>query len=66
MDSENFPLVPKDLLDALNEIVPEQHPSLSDSKRKVWWNAGKRSLVNFLIDKYDLQNQNILNNSTIS
>jgi hypothetical protein len=65
MQSENFPLIPKDLIEALDEIVPEQHPSLSDSKRAVWWNAGKRSLVNFLIDKYRLQNQNILNNSTI-
>jgi hypothetical protein len=65
MESDNFPLVSKDLIDALNEIVPEKHPSISDSDRAVWWNAGKRSLVEFLIDKYDLQNQNILNNSTI-
>jgi hypothetical protein len=65
MESENFPIVPKDLIDSLNEIVPEKHPSISDSDRSVWWNAGKRSLVNFLIDKYNLQNQNILNNSTI-
>jgi hypothetical protein len=65
MESENFPVIPKDLIDVLNEIVPEQHPSLSDSDRAVWWNAGKRSLVNFLVDKYNIQNQNILNNSTI-
>jgi hypothetical protein len=65
MESDTFPIIPKDLIEALNEIVPEQHPSLSDSKRKIWWNAGKRSLVNFLVDKYNLQNQNILSNSTI-
>jgi hypothetical protein len=61
---DSFPSVSKALIDSLNELVPNRHPRLSDIDKVVWYNAGRRSLVDFLVDKFNAQNQNILNNET--
>lgn len=37
-----------DLVDALNEIYPAAPPRLTDTDREVWFNAGRRDVVEFL------------------
>lgn len=59
---DEIPPIPKQLIDWLSETIPDRHPTLDQSDREVWFNAGKRSIVNFLVDKYNEQNQNILHN----
>ena len=38
-----------DLIDDLDKQIPDRHPSLTDSEREVWFNAGQRSVVNMLL-----------------
>lgn len=57
---DETPPIPKQLIDWLSERIPDRCASLDQSDREVWFNAGKRNVVNFLVDKYNEQNQNIL------
>lgn len=38
-----------ELIDALNELVPNATPRLTDTDREVWVRVGERGLVEFLI-----------------
>lgn len=38
----------EDLVDALDKLYPAAPPRLSDTDREVWFNAGRRSVVDFL------------------
>ena len=59
MNKEQFPTIPKVLMDALVELVPERFPDLKDTDRKIWYNVGRQSIVALLQDIYDLQNTTI-------
>lgn len=48
MSQQDFPLIPDDLLQALDKSFPDRCPSIKDSDREVWFKAGARSVVNFL------------------
>jgi hypothetical protein len=48
LKSAPFPVTAEDLLEALDRRFPERHPRLTDSDREVWFNAGKRDLINFV------------------
>jgi hypothetical protein len=58
-DSEFQPEVPKDLIDYLREIIPDKHPSINTPDREIWFNAGKRSVVDMLAAWYKRQNDQI-------
>tara|TARA_E500000305_G_C3921044_1_gene188108 strand:- start:335 stop:526 length:192 start_codon:yes stop_codon:yes gene_type:complete len=55
MPSDKFPDVSKELVDQLEDIVPNRLPDLSWNDRRIWYEAGKRSLVDFLKMKYEDQ-----------
>ena len=55
MPSDKFPDVSKELVDQLESIVPNRLPDLSWNDRRIWYEAGKRSLVDFLKMKYEDQ-----------
>ena len=38
-----------DLITDLDKQIPDRHPSLTDSERDIWFNAGQRSVVNMLL-----------------
>ena len=50
-----FPPVPRLLLEALEARFPLRSPSLTEADRKIWFNAGARSVVEFLRYQYDEQ-----------
>jgi len=52
---ENFPIVPEQIINALSELIPNKCPDLLDSDREVWYNAGRRSVVELLIEIYRIQ-----------
>ncbi len=60
MQENNFPLIPKPLLDELNHRYPERYPEMEWSDREVWLKAGERRVVRFLNEMYKRQNENIL------
>jgi len=54
---EYFPLIPQDLLDALEKRYPERSPEIDWSDRKIWWASGERAVIRFLRQKFKEQNQ---------
>lgn len=57
---EPFPNVPDDLLKKLDELFPERCAELSDDEKTIRHKAGQRSVVRFLRDKHQQQNETIL------
>ena len=57
-----FPLLTEELIKALNSHYPQRHPDLSLSDREIWFRAGQRSVVDFLIEHQNRQKENMLNN----
>lgn len=54
---DEFPKVPKALLDALDKMVPERCPDSSESDRDIWLYSGQRHLVRFLQQRFEEQNE---------
>jgi len=46
----SIPVLAAELIDQLDATFPERCPSMSDPDRKVWFDAGRRSVVTFLLD----------------
>lgn len=53
--NEPFPDVPPTLLLALEQLFPNQCPSLKDGNREIWFKCGQRSVVEFLKNKLTQQ-----------
>lgn len=55
-----FPLVPEELLDALDAIFPERCPDPAMDDRRIWMEVGKREVVRYLRAIHEEQSGNIL------
>lgn len=62
---DDFPTVPKELLDKLEAMNPDKVPEIEWSDRQIWIEVGKCSVVRFLRHQYEKQNENILKGKTI-
>lgn len=51
----------QELIDILNELVPERCPSLNDTERNIFFYAGQRYLVTTLTEAWNWQKRNISN-----
>jgi len=51
----NFPLIPEDLLKSLDAKYKSRCPGLEWSDRRIWFEAGARSVIDFLTIQF--QNQ---------
>lgn len=60
MTQEDFPAIPKDLMEALEERFPEQCPSPNQNDRDIWRMVGRREVVRLLRSIYDEQQENIM------
>ncbi len=60
MQEKNFPIIPKPLLDELNERYPERSAESEWTDRDIWIKSGERRVVRFLNEMYKRQNENIL------
>ena len=56
----SIPSIPNKLVQALDDIFPDKCPRIEDSNRMVWFRAGQRSVVDFLIEHSNRQNETIL------
>lgn len=62
---ETLPVIPKDLLDALDKRFPERCPDPSWSDREVWVRVGERQVVRFLKRMFDQQNENVVRDTHV-
>ena len=61
MTQETLPAIPKELLDALDEMFPEKVPSVHWSDREVWIKVGQRNVIRFLLAEFERQNEGVTN-----
>ena len=65
MSSEKLPVITDELIFALDKIFPHRHPDLSLTDREVWYRAGQRSTVDFLIEQQKRQKETMLTNNLL-
>ena len=51
----DLPPVGKALADKLDEIFPSRAPDIKDEDRLIWFKAGQRSVVEFLLEHHRKQ-----------
>lgn len=44
------PCVPKELAEHLDRAFPSKCPDIKDSERLIWMNAGRRAVVEYVLD----------------
>lgn len=58
-DKKNITLddiaIPKELIDFLNQIIPERCPDVTTMERNIWFYSGQRSLVRNLTAAFERQ-----------
>jgi hypothetical protein len=64
MASNTLPVITDDLIQGLDNLYPQRHPDLSFSDREIWYRAGQRSVVDYLIEQQKRQRETMLNNTT--
>lgn len=64
MASNTLPVISDDLIQGLDNLYPQRHPDLSLSDREIWYRAGQRSVVDYLIEQQKRQRETMLNNTT--
>jgi len=55
-----IPDLSSDLIDRLEELYPARYPDISWGDRQIWFNAGQRSVVEFLRSQFNEQNETII------
>tara|TARA_B100001964_G_scaffold11889_1_gene12502 strand:- start:1414 stop:1620 length:207 start_codon:yes stop_codon:yes gene_type:complete len=60
LDDIKVPVIPKDLLDALDVLFPERTPPITMEYQEICFRSGQRSVINFLHEKNKQQSENIL------
>ena len=65
MSSEKLPVITDEMIFALDKIFPHRHPDLSLTDREVWYRAGQRFVVDFLIEQQKRQKETMLTNTVL-
>ena len=55
-----LPPITDDLIQGLDEVFPNRHPDLSFSDKEVWYRAGQRFVVDWLIEQQKRQRETML------
>ncbi len=61
----NLPVITDELIEGLDQVFPNRHPDLSLSDREVWYRAGQRYVVDYLIEQQARQKETMLNESVL-
>ena len=61
-----LPIITDELINSLAVVFPSRPPELSDTDREVWYKAGQRSVVDYLIEQQKRQKEPMLSNTVIS
>ena len=65
MASEKLPVITDELIFALDQIFPPGQPDLSLSEREIWFKAGQRFVVDYLIEQQKRQKDTMLTESVL-
>ena len=57
-----LPTTVDDLIKLLNEVYPEQSPSLNDDSNTIYFKAGQRDVVRFINTLKERKDDNVLGN----
>lgn len=60
LDDIQLPYTVEDLVKTLDKVYPNQAPDIKDEDRVVWFKAGQRSVVNWLIELKKRNENNLL------
>ena len=60
LDEVQLPYTVEDLIDLLNKTFPERSPDLKDHERIIWYKAGQRNVVNWLLNLKKRNEENVL------
>tara|TARA_R100001443_G_scaffold44730_1_gene57719 strand:- start:1612 stop:1830 length:219 start_codon:yes stop_codon:yes gene_type:complete len=60
-----FPVLSDELINALDSHFPQRHPDLSYSNRDVWYKAGQRFVVDYLIEQQKRQKETMLTDNIL-
>ena len=56
----NLPDLSSSLIKKLDELYPKRYPEITWEDREIWFKAGQRSVVDFLQQVHDEQNETII------
>ena len=57
-DKLKIPIIREDLIKYLSSLFPDKCPDLKDSEREIYFKSGQRSVVNHLINQFNIQQEN--------
>ncbi len=57
-DNLKTPIIKEDLIKYLNILFPDKCPDLKDSEKEIYYKSGQRSVVNHLINQFNIQQEN--------
>ena len=60
MANNTLPVITDDLIQGLDNLYPQRHPDLSLSDREIWYKAGQRFVVDYLIEQQKRQQDTML------
>ena len=64
-DNLPFPVLSDELIKALDSHFPQRHPDLSFTDREVWYKAGQRAVVDYLIEQQKRQKETMLTDNIL-
>ena len=58
--NSNLPVITDELINSLDAVFPNKQPDLSLTDREVWYRAGQRFVVDYLIEQQARQKETML------
>jgi hypothetical protein len=52
------PIIKEELIKYLNSLFPDKCADLKDTDKEIYYKSGQRSVVNHLINQYNIQQEN--------
>ena len=62
---KGLPPITDELIEGLSRAFPQRHPDLSMSDKQIWYEAGKRFVVDYLIEQQKRQKETMLSTSLL-
>ena len=62
---KGLPTITDELIEGLSLAFPQRHPDLSMSDRQIWYETGKRFVVDYLIEQQNRQRETMLTSSVL-
>jgi hypothetical protein len=57
-NSMKVPIIKEELIKYLNSLFPDKCADLKDEDKEIYYKSGQRSVVNHLINQYNIQQEN--------